>query len=302
VSDTAASVSGTVLVSVVVCTHNREADLERCLEALARLEDGVEVIVVDSASSPPCAPLVERYGGRIDRLRSLREERPGLSRARNRGLEAASSEIVAFVDDDAAPRPDWARRLAAPFHADPEIGCVGGACVPTFPDGERPSWLSDRLLQFAGITRFGSTAREARSSAEWPFGANVAFRAEALRAAGGFAENLGRTGAALLSGEDSAVVEALRRDGWKVWLEPTAIVDHAVHAERCTSWYYWRRLWWAGVTRAQHGDRARRVLPRLLAAAPIRLALYAATRDRVHLYRTAETAGYLARLTGLTGR
>ena len=59
-------------LSVVVCTHNRPDDLERCLDALARLDDEPQVIVVDSATEPPCEALVARY------------ERPSRSRLRVR--------------------------------------------------------------------------------------------------------------------------------------------------------------------------------------------------------------------------
>ena len=147
-------------------------------------------------------------------------------------------------------------------------------------------------LQFAGITRF-ETAREARSSAEWPFGANIAFRREALEAAGGFPEHLGRTGTSLLSGEESAAIEAVRDAGWRIVLHPDAAVDHAVPGSRCVSRYYWQRLWWAGVTRARMRRSRGRTLARLLAAAPLRFCLYVVTLDRVYLYRLAETAGFL---------
>jgi glucosyl-dolichyl phosphate glucuronosyltransferase len=280
-------------LSVIVCTHNRPLDLERCLEGISALTGPAEVIVVDSASEPPCRELVVAYEDRIENLVYVREDRPGHSRARNRGIVAASGDFLAFLDDDASPRPDWARRVMAPFEADPAIGCVGGACHPVFPDGAKPDWLSDRLLQFAAITRFGPDAREATSSAEWPFGANMAFRREALAQAGPFSETLGREGTSLLSGDDSALIEAVRRAGWKIWLEPSAIVDHAVHAERCRSRYYWRRLWWQGITRARTKDARAVVGLRLLAAAPVRLCLYAATRDRIYLYRIAEAGGYL---------
>jgi glucosyl-dolichyl phosphate glucuronosyltransferase len=282
-------------LSVIVCTHNRPHDLERCLDALTLLEDPVEVVVVDSASEPPCRDLVLRYETSIPSLHYVREKRPGLSRARNSGVAHAGGRLVAFLDDDAAPRPDWARRIVAAFDADPSIGCVGGACVAVFADAATPPrWLSDRLLQFAGITRFGTEAREARSSAEWPFGANIAFRAELLAGDEAFPEELGRDGTTLLSGEEVAVVETIRADGWRIWLEPSAVVDHTVHAERCRSSYYWRRLWWAGVTRARAADSPARVGLRLLAAAPTRLVLYVLTRDRMYLYRAAETAGFLA--------
>jgi glycosyltransferase involved in cell wall biosynthesis len=281
-------------VSVVVCTHNRRADLERCLEALAALEDPVEIVIVDSASQPPCRELVAAYEARIEDLSYVREDRPGHSRARNRGVEAANGDVIAFLDDDASPRPDWARRIAAPFAVDTTIGCVGGSCHALFVEATQPVWLSDRLLQFAAITRFGPEAREATSSAEWPFGANMAFRREALEQAGPFSESLGREGSNLLSGDDSAVIEAVRRRGWRIWLEPSAVVDHAVHAERCRSRYYWRRLWWQGITRARADGAGVALALRLLAAAPVRLCLYAATRDRIYLYRVAEAGGYVA--------
>src|SRR5215471_18957127 len=180
-------------LSVVVCTHNRPRDLERCLSGLTALDDPVEVVVVDSASEPDCRELVESARHRLRQLRYVREEEPGLSRARNRGVGEASGRIVAFLDDDAAPRPDWAKRVVEAFDADRAVGCVGGACVAVFEaDAQRPRWLSDRLLQFAGITRFGDRAREAGPSAEWPFGANIAFRAEAFPSPAPFAEELGR--------------------------------------------------------------------------------------------------------------
>lgn len=284
----------TLSLCVVVCTHDRPRDLERCLDSLSSLDVPPEVtIVVDSASQPPCREVVLRYEDRLSQLQYVREERPGLSCARNRGLAVARGGIVAFLDDDTAPRPNWGRSIRAPFEKDPFIGCVGGACGPVFRERDRPSWLSDRLLQFAGITRFGSEAREARSSAEWPFGANMAFRAEALAETGGFSERLGRVGTMLLSGEESALIESVRRAGWKVWLEPAAVVDHTVHPERCRSRYYWRRLWWTGVSRARNSDRAVVTALRLIPAALVRAGLYVLTRDRVYLYRTAETAGYI---------
>lgn len=273
------------LLSVVVCTHSRPDDLERCLGSLARLVDPVETIVVDSASDPPCRDVAERFGARY-----AYEPVPGLSRARNRGARLATSDLVAFVDDDAAVTAGWAAQITAPF-GDPSVGAAGGRCRAVFPRA-RPRWLSDRLLQFAGITRYEEAAREATSSSDYPFGANLCVRRAALEAIGGFSEELGRNGTSLLSNEESAALDALRADGWRIWWQPAAVVDHTVAPERCRPGYYWRRLWWQGVSRAR-GRRSPLVALRLLAAAPVRLVLWLVTRDRFYLYRTAETAGYL---------
>jgi len=275
------------LLGVVVCTHDRPDDLARCLLALARLDDPVEVVVVDSGSSVPCEALVRRL---LPTARYVYEPLPGLSRARNRGLRETECELVAFVDDDAAPASDWAARLVPAF-GDERVGCVGGACVPAFASA-RPRWLSDKLLQYAGITRFGSRARVSTGSSDYPFGANVAFRRAAVLAAGGFREELGRTGSTLLSGEEADLIDRLRAADWTIWLQPDAVVVHSVAAERCRGSYYWRRMWWQGVTRARAGASAASTV-RIVAAAPLRLVLWLVTRDRVHLYRIAETGGFL---------
>lgn len=279
------------LLTVVICTHDRPSDLGRCLQGLAELEDEVEVIVIDSASEPPLREVVDDFSPSLRSLTYSYEPRPGLSRARNRGLELARSELVAFLDDDTVPERKWARHLVRPFR-DPNVVCVGGACRALF-DSDRPAWLSDRVLQFAGVTRFGAVARRARSSAEYPFGANICFRRRQLLELGGFSTKLGRIGATLLSGEEQDAIERLRRAGGSIWLEPAAIVDHRVTAARCRSRYYWARSWWQGVSRART-RRSARLGARLVSAALVRLALWAITGDRFYLFRTAETAGYLA--------
>jgi GT2 family glycosyltransferase len=279
-----------LLLTVVVCTHDRPDDLERCLRGLAALEDDVEVVVVDSASRRPLQALVNTFSDSVRRLAYHYEPVAGLARARNRGVELATSDLVAFIDDDTVPEPTWAKRLVGPF-ADPNVACVGGTCRASF-DSTRPSWLSDRLLQFAGITRFGVEARAARSSAEYPFGANMCFRRRLLLEIGGFSQNLGRVGGKLLSGEEHEVIETLRNAGCSIWLEPSAVVDHRVTSARCRPRYYWRRLWWQGVSRART-RRSPVLAARLVAAAIARLALWAVTGDRFYLFRTAETAGYL---------
>ncbi len=276
-------------LSVVVCTHDRPADLERCLNGLAALRTPVEVIVVDSASDPPAEGLVAGFRERIPLLRYVYEPLPGLSSARNRGVGETKGDVVAFVDDDAIPAADWAGEILAAFDR-PAVGCAGGECRPRF-ESDRPAWLSDALLSFAGITSFGGSARRARSRAEWPFGANIAFRRTALEQAGGFSPKLGRVGTSLLSYEDTAMIERVTAAGWEVWLRPTAVVEHTVSAERCRGGYYWRRSWWNGVSRARHRPTLALAAKRLVAV-PVHLGLYALRRDRIHLYRMAESCGY----------
>jgi len=276
-------------LSVVVCTHDRPADLERCLNGFAALRRPVQVVVVDSASEPPAEDVVAPFRARMPLLRYVYEPLPGLSTARNRGVRETAGEVVAFVDDDAIPAPDWADELLAPFER-AEVGCAGGECRPRF-ECARPPWLSDALLAFAGITSFGGGSRQARSRAEWPFGANIAFRRAALEQAGGFSPELGRVGTSLLSYEDTAMVERVTAAGWEVWLRPAAVVEHTVSAQRCRGRYYWRRSWCNGVSRARHEPTLAMAAKRLVAL-PLHLGRFALRRDRIDLYRTAESCGY----------
>ena len=125
------------LVSVVICTHERSDDLGRCLAAVAAQVHarGWELLVVDSASSAAHAQALRghcaRHGATCDRL-----DESGLSRARNRGARLARGRWIAYLDDDALARPDWAARLADTLEALPaRVALLGGRIDPRWPPG-----------------------------------------------------------------------------------------------------------------------------------------------------------------------
>jgi mycofactocin system glycosyltransferase len=120
-------------VSVIVPTRNRAAQLERCLRALCALDyppERLEIIVVDDSSQDESAQLLQRlaaeFAGRGHRLRSVRQTgHLGAARSRNRGASLASYALLAFLDDDCLPAPDWLRALV-PFLQDESVAAVGG--------------------------------------------------------------------------------------------------------------------------------------------------------------------------------
>jgi len=100
------------VISVVVPTRDRPEALARCLAALARQRVGVlDVIVVNDATGEITAP-----GARV-----VRAQGRGPAAARNLGARAARGDVICFTDDDCAPGPDWARRLAE--------ACAGGGAA-----------------------------------------------------------------------------------------------------------------------------------------------------------------------------
>lgn len=283
-------------ISIVICSHQRPDDLTRCLEAISSAHLTLPVIVVDSASSPRLEAVATSFSDRLPGLVYHYESRPGLSRARNAGLSLAQTTWVAFIDDDARVRGDWLEQLTPAL--DSSAWVVGGQAVADFPSPP-PRWLSSRLLQYSGITRYPEVAaRPIADRHEFPVGANLCVRRGEILALGGFPEHLGRIGDSLLSGEETVVLDAVRAGGGEIWIAPGAIVDHRVSPARYESRYYWRRLWWQGITRARIGGGPRTAL-RLILAAPVRALLWVVTRDRFYLYRLAETGGYLACAIGM---
>jgi glycosyltransferase involved in cell wall biosynthesis len=139
--------------AVVVCTSSTErAELVRaCVGSLfagMRVPDEV-LIVVDG--DPTLESSVAAWLPEDARL--LRTGRPGISEARNLGLSAASSEVVAFVDDDATVERGWLAKLMEPFERSSRVLGAGGAVVPAWEADRR--WLPDELLWAVGCTYRG---------------------------------------------------------------------------------------------------------------------------------------------------
>ncbi|HEX2179462.1 MAG TPA: glycosyltransferase, partial [Actinomycetota bacterium] len=112
-------------ISVVVCAHNAEATLDECLRHLCALDyPALEAIVVDDGSTDATADIARRYPVKL-----VQNGWGGLSAARNAGCVAATGEIVAYLDSDAYPAPEWPYYLALGFDA-PEVVGVGGPNLP----------------------------------------------------------------------------------------------------------------------------------------------------------------------------
>src|ERR1700760_3891563 len=112
----AAGKVGGMVITVCVCTRDRPGYLRNCLEGLRNQTapaDAFEIVVVDSASTGDVPAQLAHIVAGHGNARLLREERPGLSRARNAGAQAAYGGYIAYIDDDAIPAPDWIECILA---------------------------------------------------------------------------------------------------------------------------------------------------------------------------------------------
>ena len=109
-------------VSVVIVSRHRAPGLRRCLTGLAQLYyPNFEIVVV--ADPDGIAAARDWAGDRPVKLAAFDE--PNISTARNLGIAQAAGDLVAFIDDDAAPEPTWLDHLCAPFQ-DPKVAASGG--------------------------------------------------------------------------------------------------------------------------------------------------------------------------------
>lgn len=117
-------------VGVIIPTRNRAELLHNSLEALARQARAPdEVIVVDNGSTDNTKQVVEQYSGRLP-IRYFYEPIPGAGQARNLGIRNATSDVLAFTDDDCVPDKDWLHFIELSFLRDPSIGMVAGKITP----------------------------------------------------------------------------------------------------------------------------------------------------------------------------
>jgi GT2 family glycosyltransferase len=230
----AAESAGPLPISVIVCTFNRSALLERALLAFREQPRvaGAELLVIDNNSSDDTPAVVRRCAESLRPIlpvRLIHEPAQGLSRARNAGIAAANGAILAFLDDDAVAEPGWLTAIAAAFADDPDLAAAGGPVVPEF-ETPRPAWLARELEGYYSILDLGHAPMLFPRHMS-PFGANMAIRRGALGTIR-FSETLGRIGTRLLSGEEGEVFARIRANGGKIAYVPAMRVRHSVGRER----------------------------------------------------------------------
>ncbi|MGY6636095.1 MAG: glycosyltransferase [Erythrobacter sp.] len=216
--------------SVVINTLNRADLLDDAITGVMQMDyPQFELIVVNGPSTDHSEDVLARWQGQIKHLRC---DVANLSVSRNVGVAAAAGDIVAFLDDDAVPHPQWLRYLARNF-ADPAIGGVGGYTV----DNTGVRWqVRKTVCDRFGNAHFPPDCYDERSL-NWPgtplypslLGTNSSFRMDAMREIGGF----DHTFAYLL--DETDVCLRLVDAGWGVVYEPAAMIFHQFAASHIRS-------------------------------------------------------------------
>lgn len=216
-------------ISVIVCTYNGSRTIAQCCEELTKLDyPDFEVIVVDDGSTDNVAAIVGAYDVKL-----IQTVNHGLSSARNTGANAATGEIVAYIDDDAWPDPHWLRYLALAYESGEYAG-VGGPNVPP-PSG---GMAADSVANAPGGPIHVLLTDDI---AEHIPGCNMSFRRSALKAVGGFDPHF------RVAGDDVDICWRIQDRGWKLGFTAAAQVWHH---RRNSTYAYLRQQWGYGKAEA----------------------------------------------------
>jgi GT2 family glycosyltransferase len=212
-------------LTVLVPTYKRVVDLSRCLTAISvqtRLPDEVLLVVrFDDTATLEAIPEFSRF----IRLVVVQMTVSGQVHALNAGLAAATGDIVAITDDDAAPRADWLERIERHFADDSMIGGVGGrdwVHHGTEVD-ERQADVVGRIQWFGRVVGNHHLGHGVPRDVDILKGANMSYRLSALSGVR-FDSRLRGQGAQVSN--DLAFSLAVRRNGWRLLYDPEVAVDH----------------------------------------------------------------------------
>jgi GT2 family glycosyltransferase len=235
-------------VSVVICTYAdaRWSLLQTAIQSVRHQCPAPREVLVVVDHNPA---LYERVRSTYADLIVLENQRqPGLSGARNMGLERAQGAYIAFLDDDAWAEPDWLARLIAWCEQDHVIG-AGGSVLPAW-QCQRPGWFPEEFDWVIGCTYRGLP--ESAQAVRNVFGGCMCVRREIFRSAGGFHDGMGRINEVPLGCEETEL--CIRASQYwptvKFMFDPAAAIHHHVPASRLTWRYFLGRCYSEGASKA----------------------------------------------------
>lgn len=220
-------------VSVLIPCYNRAAHIGKVIEAVqAQTHPADEIIVVDDASTDESREVVGRFPVRL----ICHETNQGPALARNTALQAASGDILLYIDADAYAEDNLIAVLLAAYRgADASTGGIGGRGIEC-----RLESLYDRWRNYHARQDFGPRARQ---DVPYLYGLCASFRRKALVEVGGFDPFF-----PVNAGEDLDLGYRLKRAGYRLDYTPDAVVYHQ-HSDTHDSlkrvqyrWYYWSYL------------------------------------------------------------
>lgn len=231
------------MISVIICTYNRDKYIYNVLKSLAlgTLEHSAyEIILVDNNCTDNTRQEVDHFCNVFPQvnLRYFVETNQGLSHARNRGIKESKGDILVYVDDDATVNPEYLKTYADWFESHPETDAAGGPIIPHYETGSEPkrmTYFIKRLL--TGYLYFGDKAKPFPGD-NYPGGGNAAYRSRVFEKVGLYNVELGRNGDSLGGGEEKDIFDKMKREGMLFVYLPDAILYHSIPGYKLEADYF----------------------------------------------------------------
>lgn len=252
------------MVSIIVCTYNREKYLGETLERLAanRYDGAWELVLVNNNSTDTTARICADFEAAHPEIsfRYFVETKQGLSHARNRGMAEAKGDWFVFLDDDAFVEHDYLSTLAQYIRVIPNMDAFGGRIYPLFEDGTPPTWLCAWTLVWLSALDKGNRVRIFRGR-EYPIGANMGFSRRIAEQCGDFNPQLGRCGKNMIGSEEKDYFNRIKTQGGQIYYLPDIAARHCIPHSRTTREYIARLAEGVGLSvRARTTNRLSRLI------------------------------------------
>jgi GT2 family glycosyltransferase len=213
-------------IGVLIATYQRANDLLRCLAALEKqtlLADDILLVVreddTETRSKLSCLATNSLP------IRIIPVSVPGVVAARNAGLDAVKTDVLAIIDDDTSPHATWLNRVMQNFNNDPLLGGLGGRdrCFDgkEFDDHREP--VVGKIQWFGRTIGNHHRGFGALREVDVLKGANMSYRSRAIA---DVRFNTRLKGKGAQPSEDFCFSVAVKCKGWKLAYDPLVLVDH----------------------------------------------------------------------------
>lgn len=198
-----------------------------------------EVLLIDNGSTDKTNIIAKESvkGTRLEKIfRVVKENKPGISNARNRALKSSQYGVISFVDDDNYVSPKWVESVADIFEEHKEVAVVGGK-NKSLKIEDTPVWF-EKYKHCYAIGEQSDVSGDISISRGFVWGAGMSVRKQAwvdIKNNGFMFFLTGRVGKVRSAGEDSELSFALRLFGWKIWYDKRLSLVHDIDQTRL-SW------------------------------------------------------------------
>ncbi|MFC7071958.1 glucosyl-dolichyl phosphate glucuronosyltransferase [Halovenus rubra] len=236
-------------VSVLICTYTMDLydDFEDAVDSiLQQTYDDVELVLVSDGDDTVYQQMLADYEDTPNVIVTRTEENVGISAARNKGLELATGDIVAQIDDDAVADRDWIAELVRVYEETDAVA-AGGHMTPEWVAG-KPNFLPEEFYWLIGVNDrwFAEPLEEVRNT----YASNISFRTEVIEELGGFNPSVGRKGDAEIQATESEIGTRLREEFDRgVIYNPDAKVAHKIFDYRTDPVWLAKRAFWQGYSK-----------------------------------------------------